>query len=1044
MALQPQIIPIDFGQGMDTKTDPQNLQAGKMQLLENARYDKNGRISKRFGTLAQGSFPDSGWLSNIKAVGNSLLGFTTAASESANQNLATQYIANSATWQRNGPVCALPSQQVQFLGGSTQQTSYLIDYDAVSNGSVTVVVKAARTPILTGDNNLSLSVIDDVTDETIVNDFQFDAAVACKVLMAPGSDFAYIVYVGFSTIVSQSFLGLAVYQISTKTLTIKSTYGTPLFSGGASNSAQLDAVLQPSGPLLFIATYNNTLGGNNVALYRIDLTTFAITVVNNTRGNSPTFVGLAVPQTGSNNIYLLTGDTTDSVLYAAYNATTLATVKTGSATPSGLTLTTASYGMSISAIERSDMAGIIVFVSGLTPGGVETMGWIDTYLASVNVNYTTQNIANLGGLEPVSKPVLINGVAYVLCAYTSTLQPSYFLVFAGVIPTPVQAITGSGAPTSGGAVTNPYWAAILPAARSLYQTGAGRIISYLKTEVWGAVTTKNLQVWGSNQIRCIAGQSNYDPTYNNNPIALVSLRYGLDPTAGFSDMAVGKNLVISGGFDLEFDGTSCYERGFLTFPELWTATGSGSGGTIAAGTYLLQIVYEWTDNSGQLTQSETSPQKTITTTGSTSSIAITDYGPALSMRRDSPAPRTLPRIIVYCSQNGGTTMYRAMAFTGTSATLTAIPAATNPIIYDTGGIQDDFTPDSARAKCLSADRMVFSDPTDPSLIHDGKPIVYGYSASMASGNQLRINYGGGAVTALQFMDQNIIGSKARGLFICYGDGPNNLGQGSTRTNFQQISYEAGAAHQDAGAIIPQGYIFMTPQKGIWLLGRDLSLSYIGAPVDNYKTKSVRMCRVVSDLNQVRFLCTDGTLIVYDYLMPDNKFWYIVPNSGQTDCCILNGTYIFARSQLTGFSRAYADAPNIFTDAHQPAPNGISVLMVTGWISFAGKQGFQTLWRTQFRGNFLSPHTIQVAIAYDDANTGGAPLFTEFHTITSGEITSQDGVERFEVQHANTMCSSVCYKISEILPTGEGFNLTNMSVEVGLVPGMARLRKSKRV
>ncbi len=45
--LQEQVVPIDFGQGVDTKTDPKAVVSGKFIRIENGTFTNVKRIAKR-------------------------------------------------------------------------------------------------------------------------------------------------------------------------------------------------------------------------------------------------------------------------------------------------------------------------------------------------------------------------------------------------------------------------------------------------------------------------------------------------------------------------------------------------------------------------------------------------------------------------------------------------------------------------------------------------------------------------------------------------------------------------------------------------------------------------------------------------------------------------------------------------------------------------------------------------------------------------------------------------------------------------------------
>lgn len=997
VALVPQPMSIDFSGGLDTKTDPQQLQAGKMQDLENARSDKNGRVSKRFGTQAVGNFTDNGWFTNIKSNGTQLVGFTDPATESS--GMAMQYTQAAGGWVNQGPVCAVANQSTPIVGPGSSTTTLagggIVAQDHAAAGNVTLYAYSVRSSRL-GNCSLYAYVVDNATGQKILSEVLLSSSLLFNSSAVKVVSFGSSIFVTYTTSGSSVFVYR--YTIATNALTVVSpSSALTLFNSTYDVCAYDDG---GSGQLLFALRSANS----TITLSKMSIASSAVVSASFTLA-SVAGIAICIPQKQSSVFRVFTYDSSGGVRVTNFNTSmglSLATTVVDSAT---------SNFQQIGAIESADGSVAHLFYAAITTTQL-------LKYAKVATGGSVVSSSNNPTLALYSRPALMNGVPYVLTCYNTTLQPSYFLVSCATLA----------------GVTK-----IFPAARSLYSQTSGSHPSQ------NSLT--NLQAFSSTELRALGLQvvSGLDTQYPAS--ALVSLRYSFDASNGYSDTQVGSSLWISGGFDLEFDGVSCYERNFLNYPEIFTATDAGAAsGSLADGTYLVALLYEWYDSHGQLVQSAPGVIISVIINGdsNTGGISITETGPVLSMRI-APFTRNAIATIAYMSIAGGSTLFRVGDVTnGTGGAVTIGPSnaiiEAGALLPTTGGVQGNQMPDGQRAMTLSADRMVLADPGDNGLIHDGQPIADGFAAEMCAENTIRINAGGGAVTALAFMDDKIIGSKLRSMHICYGDGPNDLGQNSTRTDFKQQSYDTGAAHQDAGAIIPQGYIFMTPAKGIWLLGRDLSLAYIGAPVDAYKTKTVRMCRVNSDANEVRFLCTDGTILCYNYLDPTAAFWFVIPNSNAVDACILNGQWVFARAQAAGFQRVYQETSGIFTDAHQ-SPTGYGVKYVTGWISFAGKAGFQRLWRTQFRGNFASTHTIMVECAFDDETNN----FIEEHVIDSADIVASGGSYRFEVQHyARQQCSSVCFRITELVPTGEGFSLTNMTIEAGMLPKLNRLRKEKRV
>ena len=63
--------------------------------------------------------------------------------------------------------------------------------------------------------------------------------------------------------------------------------------------------------------------------------------------------------------------------------------------------------------------------------------------------------------------------------------------------------------------------------------------------------------------------------------------------------------------------------------------------------------------------------------------------------------------------------------------------------------------------------------------------------------------------------------------------------------------------------MPLGLMFKS-EKGIYLLGRDFKVVYIGAAVEAYNSMTITSATLLADTNEVRFTTMEGRTLVYDY------------------------------------------------------------------------------------------------------------------------------------------------------------------------------------
>src|SRR6476661_4868559 len=104
MALQPQNLPMFFGQGIDTKTDSKAVAVGKLLELENGLFEKRSKIVKRRGREALGrvNIEDG----SVIEGGKKLLSYSDELLQVANDTLYS-YSAPNAAWVEKGAVSAV-------------------------------------------------------------------------------------------------------------------------------------------------------------------------------------------------------------------------------------------------------------------------------------------------------------------------------------------------------------------------------------------------------------------------------------------------------------------------------------------------------------------------------------------------------------------------------------------------------------------------------------------------------------------------------------------------------------------------------------------------------------------------------------------------------------------------------------------------------------------------------------------------------------------------------------------------------------------------
>jgi hypothetical protein len=211
----------------------------------------------------------------------------------------------------------------------------------------------------------------------------------------------------------------------------------------------------------------------------------------------------------------------------------------------------------------------------------------------------------------------------------------------------------------------------------------------------------------------------------------------------------------------------------------------------------------------------------------------------------------------------------------------------------------------------------------------------------------------GPVTALAPMDDKLIIFKKDALGYINGIGPDNTGSNSSYSDFTLINSVVGCTNEKSIVFTPQGLMFQS-DKGIWLVGRDLSTQYIGSPVEGLTLgATVQSAENIPTTNQVRFTLDSGITLMYDYFYGQWGSFVGIPAISSTIYNNLH-TYINALGQVL------QETPGQYLDGSNP----VLMSFTTGWANLAGLQGFQRLYEINLLGGYVTPFKLNVQLSYD--------------------------------------------------------------------------------
>jgi hypothetical protein len=197
---------------------------------------------------------------------------------------------------------------------------------------------------------------------------------------------------------------------------------------------------------------------------------------------------------------------------------------------------------------------------------------------------------------------------------------------------------------------------------------------------------------------------------------------------------------------------------------------------------------------------------------------------------------------------------------------------TSTLQYTTGGVLPNINPPSFLLQISHNSRIVGVDETLQQVW-----LSQAFSSGTAPGwsGSLVVPFSeGGDITGLASMDGKLLVFKSQSIWVMYGtNGPALTGQGSDWTVPQRIPSNVGAVGWQSIISTDAGVFFQSSGSvpGLYLLGRDLAVTFIGKNVTDTLTSYPTITSAVSvpSANQIRFTCSNGTsniTVAYDYLL----------------------------------------------------------------------------------------------------------------------------------------------------------------------------------
>lgn len=1007
MALQKQPLNINFAQGINTKSDPYQIPIGQFLELENSVFQNGVGLQKRNGFLQLASLPNSTntflttYNGNLTAIGTSF----------------NAYSSGSMGWVNKGAYQPCSLSVLPAIRSNLNQSQ--ADSALADNGLRCVVYT---------DNPASgavykYAIIDSVTGQNIVAPTAIPVASGTvtgspRVFLLGN----YFMIVFTNVITATNHLQYVAINSLTPTSVgantdISATY-TP------ATTVNFDGVVANSN--LYLA-WNGSDGGGAIRITYIDTTLL--------QHGTVTFASRVAT------IMSVSADTTGAtpVVYASFY---------DSGTSTGYTLAVNQNLVTILAPTQIIASGTILNItssaySGLCNVFYETSNAY-SYDAAIKSNFishrTITSTGTLGSAAVVirslglaSKSFRYNSVNYFLGVYFSSYQPTYFLM------------NESGKVISKLAYANagPYYILGLP---NVSLNGAEASTPYLRKDL----------VEATNKTQ---GGAVSAPVYSQTGINIAMFNLG---ESNVSTAEIGSDLHLSGGFLWMYDGYVPVEHGFHLWPDSIEITTSGAGGLITAQQYFYQVTYEWADNQGNIFRSAPSIPVAITTTGATSSNTINVPYLRLTYKTANPV-----KIVIYRWSTAQQTYYQVTSISAPSLNVTTSDSLAfvdtladsaiigNNIIYTTGGVIENIAAPASDVITLFKSRLFLVDAEDRNLLWYSKQVIESVPVEMSDLLTLFVaptigaQGSTGPITALSAMDDKLIIFKEDAIYYVTGTGPDNTGANNDFSDPVFITSNVGCSNQSSIVFIPQGLMFQS-DKGIWLLGRDLSTQYIGAPAERYNSVLIQSALAIAGTNQVRFTLSNNLTLMYDYYYSQWGTFTGIPALSST---LYQGVQAFINS----YGQVFQESPGSYLDGTRP----VLLSFLTGWLNLGGLQGFERAYFFYLLGTYISPHKLTISIAYDyaPAPSQSVVISPDNYNGAYGADTIYGGgspyggnptLEQWRVFFEQQKCQAFQIQIQESFdstvgaPAGAGLTISGLDIQVGIKDTKPRLNPARSI
>lgn len=916
--LQKQAISFTFGSGIQTKLDEFNLPVGQFVLVKNSVFDKISRLTKRNGFGYLGALPNTNssllttFNGNLTAIGSAFLA----------------YSPSTVSWVNKGSFQSLKIDTMPLIRSNTNQSA--VDTAISPNGLVCTVFTDNVTVGSTTVPKYKYAIANYETGQNVVPPTQiistFGTVSFSSRVFALENNFI-VVFGAFNGVtyhlqyqaLSSSVPGVVGSVTDVSTSYFPSARGA--FDGYvANNSLYLSwNAASNTGIRSAYLTSGLTLS-SEVAI--ASATASIISVTADLSQSSPV-IWTSAYIAGSNSGVIVATNQALTTLFAAKQFVSSSSAQI----------------LNIATTAQSGILNVFHEVSNFyTYGSVSNAVNKITSTQTGSLSATTTITRGVG---LASKGFILNSSSYFLSAFSSTYQPSYFMISStGMVVAKLAYSNGGG-----------YLAQGLP---SVSITGNTANVGYLIKDLVEAVNKETNPPTGT-QLGGI---------YTQTGINLAKFNFG---SKNLSPCETASNLFLNGGFLWGYDGYSPTESGFFVYPDDVLCTGSSSSGLLAPQQYYYQAVYAWTDNQGNIYRSAPSLPAPVTVSSGTSTVTVNVPTYRLTYKTQNPV-----KIEIYRWSTAQQTYYQVTSIANPTIVNLAVDndniafvdrlsdaqIFANNVLYTTGGVLENISAPGSDAMTLFDNRLWLIDSENKNQLWYSKQIIQNTPVEMSDFLTMYVppttstKITTGPMRCIAPLDDKLVIFKKNAIYYFNGQGPDITGANSQYSQPILITSTVGCSNQSSIIQTPNGLMFQS-DKGIWLLGRDLNTTYIGSPVEAYNSAVVLSSVAVPETNQIRFTLNNGLTLMYDYFVNQ---WGVFEGISGISSTIYGGLHSF----IDSYGQAFQETVGTYLDGS----NAVLMSFTTGWMNLAGLQGYQRCYQMYLLGTYKTPHTLTMGIAYD--------------------------------------------------------------------------------